>query len=52
MVSIALKEYPKSKAYFEEYLRMVPNAPDRKKVEQRIKLLDAHIQERKERKAK
>lgn len=52
MLAIDTRDYPKSKAYFEEYLRMVPKAPDRKKVEQRIKLLDAHILERKERKTK
>jgi Tfp pilus assembly protein PilF len=52
MLAIDRKDYTGSKSLFEEYLRMVPNAPDRNKVLKRIKLLEAHIRARKERKSK
>jgi Tfp pilus assembly protein PilF len=52
MLAIERRDYVESKALFEEYLRMVPSAPDRVKVQKRIKLLEAHIQERKERNPK
>jgi Flp pilus assembly protein TadD len=52
MLSIAKKDYVASKGYFEEYLRMVPNAPDRVRTQKRIQLLEAHIKAGQERKAK
>jgi Flp pilus assembly protein TadD len=46
MLEIDRKNYPKSKSHFEEYLQLAPKAPDRKRVLQRIRLLEAHIKER------
>lgn len=37
------RDLPRSKAYFEQYLKMAPQAADRPRVEKRLQLIEAHI---------
>lgn len=43
-LEISRRDYPKAKSYLEEYLRLVPKAPDRVRVQRKIQQLTARIE--------
>lgn len=45
MLEIERRRYQPAKGHLEEYLKMVPNAPDRRRVNRNILLLEAYIKD-------